>query len=212
VRFQGVYFSIDHGLSWAQCPSPFPSATAPDTNNFARATLASRGTTLGCLAANTSDAPSTPGAGDTGLSQSIDGGQHWTNVNLPANAFGSGTDIQGTYDQYVAAPPGSTALLVAGIDLFKTTAVNGTSTVWSNITKAYTGGTVHPDQHAYAFLNASHWYVGNDGGVWTTANTGGSFTNLNTDLGTLQFYSVSPDPSAAGKFIGGTQDNGTLLN
>src|SRR5581483_2521693 len=56
------------------------------------------------------------------------------------------------------------------------------------------------------------WYVGNDGGVWTTANTGGSFTNLNTDLGTLQFYSVSPDPSAAGKFIGGTQDNGTLLN
>ena len=212
VHFQGVYASTDHGASWTQLHTPFPSGTAPDTNNFARATLASRGTTLWCLVADSNDNPSTPGSGDTGLSQSTNGGNTWTAVKLPVGAFGSGNDIQGTYDQYVAAPPSSNSLLVAGIDLFRASAVNGNSTSWTNLTNAYTGGSVHPDQHAFALIDAAHWYIGNDGGVWSTAVTGTSFSNLNTNLGTIQFYSVSPDPSGVGKFIGGSQDNGTALN
>ncbi|HTC19777.1 MAG TPA: hypothetical protein VK859_02950, partial [bacterium] len=221
VRYQGVYYSLDHGNSWTQLPSPFPSGTAPDNPNFARASLASRGATLWCLVSNLADEPSQAGSGDTGFSQSIDGGHTWTSINLPiapgqVSVFDAGAGGQGTYDQYVAAPPGSNVLLVAGIDLFKTTGVNGTSTSWSNLTNAYlsNGSTAfsHPDQHAFAFANAVTWFIGNDGGAWSTANSGGTFNNLNTNLGTIQFYSVSPDPSESGKFIGGSQDNGTALN
>lgn len=212
VRFQGVYASADHGASWTLLTSPFPSGTTPSTTNFARASLASRGTTLWCLAANALDGPATATGGDTGLFQSINGGGNWTNVKLPANVFGAAGDIQGTYDQYVAAPPVSNSLLVGGVDLFRTSAVNGTSTSWSNLTNTYGGGSVHADQHAFAIKDAAHWYIGNDGGVWFTANSGSAFSNLNTNLGTIQFYCVSPDPAAAGNFIGGSQDNGTALN
>ncbi len=214
VRFQGVYASTDHGNSWTQLPSPFPSGTAPSTSNFARATLAFRGGTLWCLVTDANEGPSIPVNGtDTGLSQSTDGGNTWTAVNLPANLYGGSGAMQGNYDQYVAAPPGSNALLVAGIDLFKTSAVNGTSTSWANMTNAYSNSPKsHPDQHAIAFLNANTWFIGNDGGIWATQNGGSQFTNKNTNLGTIQFYSVSPDPSGYGKFLGGSQDNGTAAN
>jgi len=233
VRYQGVYASTDHGASWTQLHTPFPSGTAPNTTNFARATLTSRGTTLWCLAADVNDEPSTPGTGDTGLSQSIDGGSTWTSINLPnltsllgntcpgttnevPNLFDECGGPQGTYDQYVAAPPGSNTLLVGGIDLWSTANVNGKNTSWTNLGNVYlTNGSTahtHPDQHAIAFVNGGTWQIGNDGGVWRTTTSGGTFTNLNTNLGTIQFYSVSPDPSAAGKFIGGSQDNGTSLN
>jgi photosystem II stability/assembly factor-like uncharacterized protein len=234
VRYQGVYYSIDHGNSWAQLPSPFPSGTAPSNLNFARATLASRGTTLWCLVSDIYDNPSQPSTVlDTGLSQSTNGGHTWTAINLPipssapCGVNSNGTTIfqnlfnecggpQGTYDQYVAAPPGSTTLLVGGIDLWSTSSVNGTGTNWLNRTNVYleAGSTAysHPDQHAFTFTNAVTWFIGNDGGVWSTTNSGGTFNNLNTNLGTIQFYSVSPDPSESGKFIGGSQDNGTALN
>ena len=217
VRFQGIYYSTDHGASWTQGASPFPSATAPNTTNFGRATLASRGTTLWCLVADNNDGPSIPVTGtDTGLSQSVDGGNTWTAVKMPTvpggNLFDAGGGPQGTYDQYVAAPSTTNSLLVAGIDIFRTGNVNGNGTSWTNLTNAYGGGTVHSDQHAVAFANAVTWFVGNDGGVWKTLNSGSAFSNLNTNLGTIQFYSASPDPSSAGKFIGGSQDNGTALN
>ena len=214
VRFQGVYKSTDHGLSWTQLSSPFPSGTAPSLTNFARATLAFRGGTIWCLVSDSSENPSAPTGADTGLSQSIDGGNTWTAVSLPVvsggNVFDSGFGGQGTYDQYVAAPPGTTSLLVAGIDLFFASTVNGTSTSWTNLTNVYSGNPAsHPDQHAIAFSGASTWIIGNDGGVWTTANAGGAFKDINNNLGTIQFYGIDADPSKSGAFLGGTQDNGT---
>ncbi len=220
VRFQGIYASTD-GVNWSPVASPFPSGTAPSTSNFARASLASRGVTLWCLASDGNDNPAKPGSGDTGLSESDNGGQSWHAVNLPTapgqnNFFDAGAGGQGTYDLYVAAPAGSTALIAAGIDVWKAASPNGTGTSWANVTNAYlsNGFTAfsHPDQHAIALDGPSTWFIGNDGGVWGTVNGGTGFSNLNTDLGTLQFYSVSPDPSAAGGFLGGTQDNGTSTN
>ena len=216
VRGMGLFYSTN-AIAWTSLPSPFPSGTAPTAigaaggSNFARATLASRGATLWCLVANENANPSTPGAGDTGLSQSTDGGQTWTAVNLPpGNLFNAGGGAQGDYDQYVAAPPGATSLLVAGIDVWKTSTVNGTSTSWTNFTNSYSGNpSSHPDQHAFVFASAVTWFIGNDGGVWSTSNGGTNLTNINSNLNTIQFYSASPDSNNGGSFSGGSQDNGT---
>lgn len=215
IRGVGIYKSTDHGITWTLQASPFFGGTAPTLSNFGRVSLAARGGKLWALFTdnNTSDL-STPSAQDTGLAESDDGGATWHPVAVPVVPGGSlvnaGFGAQGEYDQYLAAPPGSTALLAGGIDLFKAATVNGTSTTWTNLTKAYTGSpSSHPDQHAFAAVNATTWYMGNDGGVWSTANSGGSINDLNTNLGTVQFVSVSPDPSSPSAFIGGAQDNGT---
>ncbi len=101
--------------------------------------------------------------------------------------------------------------MVAGIDLFSAATVNGTSTSWTQSDPCLFPGkpSSHPDQHAIAFSGASTWIIGNDGGVWATANAGGTFKNMNNNLGTIQFYGIDADPSKAGAYLGGTQDNGT---
>ncbi|MGH9542832.1 MAG: hypothetical protein ACRD2H_13245 [Terriglobales bacterium] len=143
--------------------------------------------------------------------------------------FGNGAADQGDYDMYVAAPPSAPGtLVVGGIDVWSTPNAAGASTSWTNLTQAYRPcqsgqvcSIVHPDQHAIAFANASTWYIGNDGGIWATADSGGGtsaqggasdWANLNSDLGTIQLISVAADPSRAGIYTGGSQDNGTVGN
>src|SRR5581483_5088280 len=199
IRGVGVYKSIDHGITWSLQTSPFPSGTTPTLINCGRVSLAARSGKLWALITdNNSNDLSTPGGADTGLSESDDGGATWKAVSVPVVPGGSlvdaGFGAQGEYDQYLAAPPGSTALLAGGIDLFKANTVNGTSTSWTNLTNAYTGSpSSHPDQHSFAAVNANTWYIGNDGGLWSTTNAGGTLTDINTGLGTIQFVSASPD-------------------
>ncbi|MGH9526144.1 MAG: WD40/YVTN/BNR-like repeat-containing protein, partial [Terriglobales bacterium] len=117
---------------------------------------------------------------------------------------------QGVYDLYVAAPPGGAGLVVAGIDVWTTASLSGAKTAWTNLTRSYTNGVVHPDQHAIAFLDGQHWFIGNDGGVWRTADSGADWTDLNASLNTIQFMSVSA--VGGGVYLGGSQDNGTALS
>jgi hypothetical protein len=204
----GFYKSTDQGATWTALPSPFFGAVAPAFANFLRASLAVRGGTLWGVISDSSFNLSTPTPGkDTGLVQSTDGGNTWSAVAAPANLFNN----QGFYDQYVAAPAGSTALVVAGVDTFVARSVHGTSTVWTNTTNAYGGGNVHADEHAFAAIDATHWYTGNDGGAYRTDNAAATWTSVSANLSIAQFYSATPDPFTAGTYFGGTQDNGTLL-
>src|SRR6185437_16022709 len=204
IRGVGMFKSTDQGATWSLINSPVGFASA---SNFYRVSLAARGGVLYALIVDSQGLPD--GASDcascTGLAASSDGGMTWTSLPLPAGLYGANN--QGTYDQFVAAPAASNALVVGGIDVW-TSAGSGS---WTNLTNAYTFGDVHPDEHAIAVVDATHWYVGNDGGVWYTANAGASWSNLNATIGAIQFYSVSADRATAGRLWGGSQDNGTAL-
>jgi hypothetical protein len=107
-------------------------------------------------------------------------------------------------------------------------------------TSASAPNSIHPDQHALVFKpgNANIWFEGSDGGLVRSSgvyadisgqcasrglSADGTLTcerllssvptkifSLNTGLNTLQFQSLSINPSnPTGELLGGTQDNGT---
>jgi photosystem II stability/assembly factor-like uncharacterized protein len=58
-------------------------------------------------------------------------------------------------------------------------------------------------------LDATHWIVGNDGGIWLTGDAGATWTDLNTNISSIQLTSVTPLLGSPIGFIAGSQDNGT---
>jgi photosystem II stability/assembly factor-like uncharacterized protein len=82
---------------------------------------------------------------------------------------------------------------------------------WSSISQGDgTSGSLHTDDHAYAFGVDGSIYDGNDGGIWRSGDRGVSWTALNTNITITQFQGLALDPSS-NVVLGGTQDNGTNL-
>jgi photosystem II stability/assembly factor-like uncharacterized protein len=82
---------------------------------------------------------------------------------------------------------------------------------WSSISQGQArSGSLHSDDHAYAFGADGSIYDGNDGGAWRSSDRGVSWTALNTNLAITQFQGVALDPTS-NLVLGGTQDNGTNL-
>lgn len=212
----GLLASTATGAAWVQIGNPIVSGAAPSINNLKRIALATRNSELWALMVDGNGNLSTPvpcpsglGPCDTGLSLSTDGGHTFTALPAPPTAFG--TNNQGWYDIYFAAPGNTGTVLLGGVDLWSG-AWNGSASIgWTNLTQGYNGGPVHPDQHAFFGLDESRWYIGNDGGIWTTQNAGATWTNANQSIGAIQFTSVSVDTQITGQYFGGSQDNGTAL-
>ncbi len=112
-------------------------------------------------------------------------------------------------------------LYVGGLDVFKTT--NG-GTTWlsrlSDWSDMYSGGGpryVHADVHTIVFKpgSSSEVLFGSDGGVFYTSSgniAGPVFEQHNMNLSTLQFYTCAMNPgNNTSNYLGGLQDNGTLL-
>jgi photosystem II stability/assembly factor-like uncharacterized protein len=90
----------------------------------------------------------------------------------------------------------------------------------SNWALMYSGGGnkyIHADQHVVAYKPGSSGTMlfGTDGGVFYTENGNAEypiFKQRNKNYNTLQFYTGAIHPTTGqNKFIGGLQDNGTLL-
>jgi photosystem II stability/assembly factor-like uncharacterized protein len=80
---------------------------------------------------------------------------------------------------------------------------------WASISQGDgTHGSLHTDDHAFAFGPDGSVYDGNDGGIWRSADRGVSWTALNTNIAITQFQGVALDPTSD-VVLGGTQDNGT---
>jgi hypothetical protein len=101
--------------------------------------------------------------------------------------------------------------LLGGIDLWSWSVTEG----WRQIaTRGPDSPTnpfyVHADNHDAIFhpTNPNIIYVVNDGGIFRSANNGFTWNPVNTFYTTLQLYSVIGDQN--GRFLGGSQDNGTI--
>lgn len=117
-------------------------------------------------------------------------------------------------------PNNPNVLYAGGLDVWRTSN-NGIS--WEHLSdwaQMYYGGGanyVHADQHTIVYKPGSSAKIlfGCDGGVFYTQNGNGTtpvFEEKNKQYNTLQFYSGAIHPGVGqNKFIGGLQDNGSLL-
>ncbi|MBL0016911.1 MAG: PKD domain-containing protein [Bacteroidetes bacterium] len=156
-----------------------------------------------------------------GILRTTNAGTTWTVRTEPADAdpgipvsdFSNG---QGWYDLTVAVDPGNRdALMVGGIDLFKSTDGAGT---WTQIAHWYGGfgfQYTHADQHIIYYQPGSSTicYFGNDGGIYRTANANAATPTIDfkgNDYNVTQFYSCAIHPTAfTDYYLAGAQDNGS---
>ena len=198
----GVYKSTDLGESWQfvsqnmEKPTRIELAFATTDTNFVYAAAAD--TSYGVL----------------GLFKSRDGGRSWIDLGDSLNWLKS----QGWYDNTVLVHPFDPEIVfVGGIDIYRVD-TRRDSAVYRRLTAWYYSNTypyVHADQHClYAIPHADSTFeliATNDGGVFYSSNGGHSWQARNTGFNVTQFYDADRSP-IANQYIGGSQDNGTLLS
>jgi len=153
------------------------------------------------------------------LYRSDDKGVTWFPVNLP----GGNSDWANLawHAMVLGVDPNNPDVVYAGgLDEWRTKDGGNTWQHLSDWSLMYYGGGnayIHADQHVVVYKPGSSSTVlfGTDGGVFYTANgdaTSPVFSQRNKSYNTLQFYSGAIHPDAGqNKFIGGLQDNGSLL-
>ena len=202
--------------AWTLLNNGFPAGTGngtpSDTNGRGRLEIAvapSDPMTLYAMFANVST------KGILGVYKTANGGDTWTAVTKP-----SGAGTQMWYDAGITVSPTDPAtLFISAVDLYRSTNAGGS---YVNLTGAYSGGPVHPDNHARAIVggDANHVLNGNDGGIYYVSNaltaTGyanATWTALNDTLPTIEMYhgdiTANFATSTNGGATAGFQDNGS---
>jgi len=135
--------------------------------------------------------------------KSTDGGNSWTQLNVPEYLCG-----QGFYNHALIVKPNDPNTILAGgvhnygsscqYGIIKST--DGGSS-WSEVA----GQIVHPDIHHFAYGPDGTLYVATDGGIWKSYNDGNTWININKGLGTLQFYTLAIKPNDEWIITGGTK-------
>jgi uncharacterized repeat protein (TIGR01451 family) len=157
--------------------------------------------------------------GVLGIWKTIDGGTTWTQTGTNGS-FPGGAGSQMWYDAGITvSPTDSNVVFASTVDLFRS--INGGAN-FTNLTGAYSGGPVHPDNHSRAFVGGdpNKLLNGNDGGIYYIDNalTATSFNNanwipLNDTLPTIEVYhgDITADfaTAASSGVNAGFQDNGS---
>jgi uncharacterized repeat protein (TIGR01451 family) len=199
---------------WTLLANGFPAGTGSGTPNNSRGRLEiavapGDSMTLYAMFANPAS------SGITGIWKTTDGGDTWTQTGQPGDP-GS----QMWYDAGITvSPTDANVVFVSTVDLYRTTNGGGT---WTDLTGAYSGGPVHPDNHARAIVggDANRVLNGNDGGVYYLDNAltasgydDADWTALNDTLPTIEVYhgDITADfaTAASSGVSAGFQDNGS---
>lgn len=203
-----IHKSVNGGANWAAAMtmpitvSRSELAPAPSDANYVYALVENGNTVNGIL--QTTDA----GANWTARTEPVD-----ADPGCPASDFSNG---QAWYDLAIAVDPTNRdALMVGGLDLFKSTDGAGT---WTQIAHWYGGFSlqnVHADQHLIYFQPGSGTvaYFGNDGGIYRTTNANAAVPTISfkgDNYNVTQFYACALHPTAFSDYaLAGSQDNGT---
>jgi len=147
------------------------------------------------------------------------GGDSWTEKNLPG-----GDESWASLSWHAFAvsvnPIDPDNIMVGGLDCWKSANGGNSWTHVSDWSLMYYGGGddyVHADQHWQTYKPGSSetLLLSTDGGVFYTENASAPnpvFEEKSKNLSTLQFYSCDINPvPGQNHFVGGLQDNGTLL-
>ncbi len=155
---------------------------------------------------------------DFDIFRSTDGGATWESIRGEYySANFQPFKRQSTYNNIIKVYPNNpNRVILGGIDLYEWTVDNG----WSQV--SYWVGDheinqesyyCHADQHAITFhpnYESNHIiYFGNDGGFFYSKQDG-YYIASNLGYNVTQFYKVDCGPT--GKWIGGSQDNGSQFN
>lgn len=149
----------------------------------------------------------------------INGGESWTECNIPNNTP-EWANIAWHSMAAAVNPFVQGELYVGGKDVWKTSSSGYSWSCVSDWSLMYSGGGddyVHCDQHViqYSENSADELWIANDGGLFFSGNAQEDipvFQEKNKNYNTLQFYTcdLHPNPDS-NYFVGGLQDNGTLL-
>ena len=151
------------------------------------------------------------------MAKSVDGGQSWSALTIPDDNWSTLA-----WHAFVlkVSPTNADRVYSGGLDLWGTE--NG-GLNWRHISDwslMYSGGGseyVHADQHNIQYQpgNSARAVFSSDGGVFTTSVANQNYPDFeerNQGYNTLQFYSCGISPEVGEeKYVGGLQDNGTLL-
>jgi hypothetical protein len=166
-------------------------------------------------------------SGLVGIYKTTNGGASWSTLAKPDGSAGadSGTKV-GTQMWYDAgltvSPTDPNIFFISTVELLVSKNGGATAAGYINLTGAYSGGPVHPDNHARAIVGGDPNKVinGNDGGVYyiSNATTATSFSNatwtdMNNGLPTIEVYggdiTANFATSSTPKSAAGFQDNGS---
>lgn len=157
-----------------------------------------------------------------GMYASEDNGMTWSEIAPSGTAafdpFVSSSSNQADYNMVISAIVGRPDMfLVGGLDVYAWEKAPGIvptfgqfeqKSLWfaSPQSPVY----VHADNHEMEWSQEGLLYIGNDGGIGISPDKGNFFFPANRGYNVTQFYSVAY--SADGDVMGGSQDNGSLLN
>ncbi|MGH9828333.1 MAG: WD40/YVTN/BNR-like repeat-containing protein, partial [Blastocatellia bacterium] len=145
------------------------------------------------------------------LRKSTDGGATWS-APLPAAEGFCGAQCR--YDIAVAVDPSAPARVYIGGSAESSCSSPFKRSTDGGTTFSSTDDGLHADMHSIVIApsNPSIIYTGNDGGIFRSTDRGTTWQSLNTPgFSATQFQSIAVHPTDPNFFIGGTQDNGSLV-